>query len=116
MNSILVSCNIQKGLIICRVVLIHPQIAYWLKLSPNPELGKTTGLSGTVQFPKTTIQQVGLQSANAQNVEAFIGVLPEELDLQGLIGYSFLQHFDYCIYYKRQEIVLTPNSSCESMS
>ena len=131
MTPTLLSFSLQRGIIICKCILIHqgqwtiansmaidtcasytiihPEITRRLKIGlSQSSLSETTGISGTVKFPKIVIQQIGIQAVNAENVEVLVGALPSSLGLQGVLGYSFLKNFDYCVYYQRQEIVLTP--------
>ena len=132
MNPLLLSIHLQKGIMICPAIFYHQQrltIAPRMVIDPGAsntiirpeivmrlgiditsnEIIRTITVAGAVEMSKVTLDQIGVCEAHALNVDVLVGTIPEELEIQGIIGYSFLKHFDYCVYYQKQEIVLTPN-------
>ena len=129
-NPILLNFHLQRGVILCKAVIFHngfkhvaehmafdPGASYTI-VSPriissagitfvNTETVETIGVTGSIVLPKITVQQIGIQGANAQNVEILVGDLPKKLGLDGLLGYSFLKNFEIItINYRQKELIL----------
>ena len=131
MNPMLLSFSLHRGIMLCNAVLfhqgawiiaenvvidpgasytiMHPKLIQFLGISVDTSQRiKTTSVSGSVEYPKIQLDQIGVENVSVRNVETLVGSVPKELEIQGIIGYTFLKHFDYCVCYQRQEIVLTP--------
>lgn len=133
MTAILLHFTLQRGLIICPAVFFHQGIwttaqrmvvdtaASYTLVAPDIleglgidhwstfETTEAASVTGKGRFPKATLDQIGVKEVSAHNVEVQVGSLPEELGVQGLLGYSFLQHFKIVtINYEAQELTLIP--------
>lgn len=58
--------------------------------------------SGTVQAPLIVLDRVKVLGKEARKVEAVVHDLPPPSTVDGLLGLSFLKHFDTDVHYKRQ--------------
>lgn len=91
-------------------VIITPDVASKLGINfSSAEKVVTVTATGTIALPKVIIQQIRVKDANAKDVEVVVGPLPEKVELDGLLGYSFLKHFKITIDYKKEELILIPN-------
>jgi len=61
-----------------------------------------TTASGTVQAPLIVLQRVKVLGKEARRVEAVCRDLPPGSTVDGLLGLSFLKHFDMDVHYKKQ--------------
>ena len=130
MNPVLLSFNLERGIIICNAVLINGSftmiasrvaidccasytiLAPWLVKGlnipvDNSNIAEIDGLTGSIYLPKVVVPQIGILGANARNVDVLVGKLPVKIGLDGVLGYSFLKHFKIItINYEKQELTL----------
>ncbi len=79
-------------------------LGYELK-KPKARINLTTA-SGTVQAPLIVLERVRVLGQEARRVEAVCRDLPPGSTVDGLLGLSFLKHFDTDVHYKRQTLEL----------
>lgn len=80
-------------------------IAISLRIDPQKTIQTTTAT--TVEtVPKVTIPKISVLSKTATNVEAIIKDLPPEAPIDGLLGLSFLKHFQLKIDFPQGELNL----------
>lgn len=72
---------------------------------PKARISLTTA-SGTVQAPLIVLEKVKVLGQEARQVEAVCRDLPPASTMDGLLGLSFLKHFDTDVHYKRQVLEL----------
>ena len=76
-----------------------------LKIDPTKKL-ETTTASALVSAPLVKIPKVAISNAEVKNVEALVMDLPPESGIGGLVGLSFLRHFNVNIDFKHGKLTL----------
>lgn len=82
-------------------VMIPPKIAEYLgyEVSKSKRLVQMTTPSGSLRVPSITLERVKALDHELQNVEAVCHELPSTSRVDGLLGLSFIKHFDTDIHY-----------------
>ena len=83
-------------------VLLPWWVANGVGLSIDPKkLVQSTTVSMTESTPFTRIPKISVMGKTAQNVECMIKDLPSDSGVDGLLGLSFLKHFNLSLDFKK---------------
>ena len=84
------------------LVVIPWRIATALNLKIDPEnLIRTTTVSAVESSPLTLISKMTTLGKTAENVLCLVKDLPSEAGVDGLLGLSFLRHFELSLDFKK---------------
>lgn len=90
------------------LVMIPWQLATSLELEIDPKRTIQTTTASTVESaPLVTIPKVSVLGVEVNNVLALIKDLPPEAGVDGLLGLSFIRHFNVEIDFKHGKLTLT---------
>jgi clan AA aspartic protease (TIGR02281 family) len=92
-----------------RLTVITPRIAQELGFSPDelePEV-RIIGATGSASAAMLRVASVSLRGEEVRNVRVLCHPLPPMLGLDGILGLSFLRHFNIVIDHEKETVTMT---------